>query len=64
MRKFLGELKLAKGLGGDDIPNILREKGYIVVMAQETEINKLYNILDNEEMEEHSVYINHMPYLS
>ncbi len=51
MRKFLGELTIAKGLGDDTkVADALREKGYRVMLFKETEDFKFYNIIDNEEI--------------
>ena len=51
MRKFLGELKLIKDLcDTNKIADILRDKGYVVMFSKETATTKVYNILDNEEI--------------
>jgi hypothetical protein len=51
MRKFLGELIIAKGLGNDTkVADALREKDYRVMLIRETEDFKFYNIMDNEEI--------------
>ena len=57
MRKFLGELKLIKDLcDTDKIADILRDKSYVVMFSEETATTKVYNILDNEEINPDYVY--------
>ena len=57
MRKFLGELKLIKDLCDTaKIADILRDKGYVVMFSKETATTKVYNILDNEEINPEYVY--------
>lgn len=59
MRKFLGELTIAKGLGDDTkVADALREKGYRVMLFKETEDFKFYNIIDNEEINPEYVSLN------
>lgn len=59
MRKFLGELKIAKGF--DDAEKILvtlQNNGYIITRSEVTEDFIFLNIMDNEEINPEYVSLN------